>query len=96
MTASKDKHATSVHPHEGGPERRIVQPTDDGYEVIKPDHKRASAKTDTKGAAQERAKEIVKNLGGGEVTTMNAKGKIENSDTVGHGNDPHPPKDTKH
>jgi hypothetical protein len=96
MTASKDKHATSVHPHPGGPERRIVQSTDDGYEVVKPDHQRASAKTDTKSAAQERAKQIVKNRGGGEVTTKNKAGKIENSDTVGHGNDPHPPKDTRH
>jgi hypothetical protein len=93
---SSTGNATTNSPRKGGPERRIVQNTDDGYEVVKPHHQRASAVTDTKAAAEKRAKEIVKNRGGGEVTVKNSAGKIDDSDTVGAGNDPHPPVDTKH
>ncbi len=87
---------TTNSPRKGGPERRIVQPTDDGYEVVKPHHQRASATAPTKAAAAKRAKEIVTNLGGGEVTFKNNRGRIVDSDTVGGGNDPNPPRDRKH
>src|SRR3954454_5877557 len=63
-------------PRKGGPERRIVQPTADGYEVVKPHHERPSATAPTKAAAAKRAKEIVTNLGGGEVTLKDEKGRI--------------------
>lgn len=92
-----DKKNTSNSPRKGGPERRIVQPSPEGgYEVIKPHHERASAKAPTEKQAYERAKEIVTNLGGGEVTIKDQKGHIKNSNTVGGGNDPNPPKDKKH
>ena len=79
-----------------GPTRRFVQQRPDKrWEVVKPDHERASAVTDTKREAQERARAIVGNLGGGEVTSKGRDGKIQDSDTVPHGNDPFPPKDRK-
>ena len=79
-----------------GPTRRIVQQRPDKrWEVVKPDHERASAIADTKREAQKRAREIVDNLGGGEVTSKGRGGKIQDSDTVPHGNDPFPPRDKK-
>ena len=41
-------------------------------------------------------KEIVGNLGGGEVVIHRPDGTIRDSDTVPPGNDPNPPKDTRH
>jgi len=79
-----------------GPTRRMVQQRPDKrWEVVKLDHSRASAVTNTKREAQERAREIVRNLGGGEVTSKGRDGKIQDSDTVPHGNDPFPPRDEK-
>lgn len=96
--SSSGKGRTTNSPHKGGPVRRIVEPNSggDGYRVVAPHAKQASALEPTKKAAADRAKEIVTNLGGGEVTFKDDKGKIVNSNTVGHGNDPHPPKDKRH
>lgn len=79
------------------PTRRFVTPRKDGgYAVEGPKSKRASSIEPTKKAAEKRAKEIVQNLGGGEVTFKDKQGRIIDSDTVRPGNDPNPPKDTKH
>ncbi len=95
--SKQGRQTTTNQPHKGGPVRRIVEPDKDGgYRVLAPGADRASAKTPTKAAAAKRATEIVSNLGGGEVTYKNDRGRIVDSDTVGKGNDPHPPKDKKH
>jgi hypothetical protein len=79
------------------PVRRIVSPRKEGgYEVKAPNAKRASAVEPTKKAAGARAKQIVTNKGGGEVTYRDNRGRIADSDTVGGGNDPNPPRDTRH
>lgn len=79
------------------PTRRIVAPRKQGgYEVKAPGAERASALEPTKRAAGQRAEEIVTNLGGGEVTYKDERGRIVDSDTVGGGNDPFPPRDKKH
>lgn len=57
---------------------------------------RSSDVFDTQAEAERRAKDIVKNLGGGEVRIQGRDGKWRDSDTVAPGNDPHPPKDKKH
>lgn len=57
---------------------------------------RPSAVTDTQAEAEARAKEIVGNLGGGEVRIQGRDGKWRDSDTVAPGNDPCPPEDKKH
>ncbi len=79
-----------------GPERRIVQPNPTGgWDVAKPGAKRVSAHTDTQAQAMERARQILGNVGGGELTIKGKAGKIRDSDTVPPGNDPNPPRDTK-
>ena len=78
------------------PERRHVVPNPKGgWDVKAPGAKRSSGHFDTQRRAQERANDIVDNLGGGEVTTHGRDGKIRDSDTRPGGNDPNPPKDKK-
>lgn len=76
-------------------ERHVVPSPGGGWDVVAPDAKRASAHTDTQKAAQDRARAIVGNAGGGEVVTHGRDGKIRDSDTVAPGNDPFPPRDRK-
>lgn len=75
------------------PIRRNVVPNTDGGWDVKGGGKRASAHTDTQKQAIDRARQIVRNLGGGEVTTHGRDGRIRDSDTVPYGGDPNPPKD---
>ena len=75
---------------------RFVVKHPDGWAVKKPGADRASDVLPTQGQAEQRAKEIVSGLGGGEVRIQGRDGKFRDSDTVPRGNDPNPPKDTKH
>lgn len=52
-----------------------------GWDVVKEDHKRASAHTDRKVEAEKKAREIVDNQGGGEVRIADRHGKFGDSDT---------------
>jgi hypothetical protein len=63
---------------------RYVVPNKDrgGWDVVKEDHKRASVHTDTKREALDRAREIVRNEGGGELRIQNKDGRFIDSDTV--------------
>ncbi|WP_437770401.1 DUF2188 domain-containing protein [Arthrobacter sp. KNU40] len=70
--------------------RHVVPKPKGGWDVKGSDAHRASAHADTQAAAIARAREIVGNLGGGEVTIHNKEGKIRDSDTVAPGNDPNP------
>ena len=80
----------------GNDNRRHVVPNEDGgWDVKAPGAKKASAHTDTQKQAQDRAREIVHNAGGGEVVTHGVDGKIRDSDTIAPGNDPNPPRDKK-
>lgn len=53
-----------------------------GWDVKKEGAKRASEHTDTKKEAVDRAREIVKNEGGGEIRMQNKQGDWIDSDTV--------------
>jgi hypothetical protein len=76
--------------------RRFVGPTGDGrWQVKKPGSERASSTHDTQSAAIDRARQILNNSGGGELTIQDRKGVIRDSDTVAPANDPNPPRDTK-
>jgi len=77
-------------------DRFVVQSPDGGWDVKAPDAKRVSARTETQAEAESRAKEIVGNLGGGEVRIQGRDGKFRDSDTVPPARDPHPPIDKKH
>jgi len=74
---------------------RHVTPHEDGWQVVAPSADRASAVAPTQADAIDRAREIVQNLGGGEVVIHGRDGRIRDSDTVAPGNDPHPPRDRK-
>jgi len=74
---------------------RFVVKHPDGWVTISPGASRASAVRPTQAAAQNRAREIVRNAGGGEVVTQGRDGRFRDSDTVPPGNDPCPPVDTK-
>jgi len=69
------------------PNRNVVPNPEGGWDV-KGGGKRASAHTDTQAEAIERAKQIVRNQGGGEVSISGRDGKIRAKDTVDPGNDP--------
>lgn len=63
---------------------RYVEPNRDrgGWDVKKEDAERSSAHTGTKEEAVGRAREIVKNQGGGEIRIANKDGDFIDSDTV--------------
>lgn len=70
------------------PNNRHVVKREDGWAVVAPEAKRASAVTGTQKEAIDRAKTIVGKAGGGEVSIHGADGKIRAADTVKPGNDP--------
>lgn len=63
---------------------RYVVPNSErgGWDVVKEGHDRASAHTDTKKEAVDRARDIVGNLGGGEIRIADRHGTLIDSDTV--------------
>mgnify|MGYP002713348510 CR=1 FL=1 len=76
---------------------RTVYKNKDGKWVNKRnDAGRASSVHGTQKAAVETAKQMLKNQGGGELTTKGLDGKIRSKDTIKPGKDPNPPKDTEH
>lgn len=79
----------------GGANRRMVTRAGSDWAVKKPGASRASSIHSTQGEAIDRAREILTNNGGGELTVQGRDGKIRDSDTVAPGNDPSPPKDKK-
>ena len=62
-------------------DRYVVPNRNGGWDVVKEKHERASAHTDTKKEAVDRAREIVGNLEGGEVRIQNLDRKFGDSDT---------------
>lgn len=75
---------------------RFVTKHPDGWAVKAPRSQRSSSIHRTQREAEQRAKEIVGNLGGGEVRIQGRDGRWRDSDTVRPGNDPNPPSDKKH
>jgi hypothetical protein len=75
----------------------VVKDKDSGeWKVQREGADRASALLPTQSAAESAAKKFAANSGGGEVRIHGLDGKIRDSDTVAPGNDPFPPRDTKH
>jgi len=78
-------------------EDRTVYKNDDGEWANKRnDASRASSVHKTQAAAEQAARQNLKNQGGGELTTKGRDGKIRSKDTIAPGNDPFPPKDREH
>ena len=76
---------------------RTVYKNDDGNWANKRnDSDRASSIHKTQREAEQAARQMLQNQGGGELTTMGRNGKIRSKDTIPPGNDPNPPKDREH
>lgn len=75
--------------------RHVVANPDGGWDVKKPGSSRASVHTSTQQEAVTRARDIVRNEGGGEVRIHGRDGKIRDSDTIAPGNDSNPPQDQR-
>ena len=76
---------------------RTVYRRNDGQWVNKRnDSKRPSSLHDTQKDAADTAREMLRNQGGGELTTKGLDGRIRSKDTIPPGNDPFPPRDTEH
>ncbi len=60
------------------------------------DASKASSRHKTQKDAENAAREMLKNQGGGELITKGLDGKIRSKDTIAPGNDPYPPRDTEH
>jgi hypothetical protein len=76
-------------------ERHVVPNPGGGWDVKAPGAKRSSAHVDTQHEGIDRAREIVRNTGGGEVVIHRPDGSIRDSDTVPPGHDPYPPRDQR-
>lgn len=77
------------------PNRHVV-PGPKGWSVKTPGVAKPNSSHRTQSAAEKAAKDAVKKAGGGEVIIHGKVGRIRDSDTVAPGNDPNPPKDSKH
>jgi hypothetical protein len=73
----------------GNDNNRYVVPNSDrgGWDVVKEDHERASFHSTRKVDAQNRAREIIKNAGGGELQIRDERGRIIDSDTIAPGHE---------
>lgn len=75
---------------------RMVYRRNDGQWVNKLNSAgRASSLHDTQRDAELAAKEMLRNQGGGELTTKGLNGRIQSKDTIAPGNDPRSIRDTE-
>jgi hypothetical protein len=76
----------------GANSREVTPNPEGGWDVKKPGASRASAHVETQAQAVDRARQILRNAGGGELRVHGRDGRIRSADTVPPGNDPYPPK----
>lgn len=79
-----------------GRDRTVSQRPDGQWANKRNDAERASSLHRTQGAAEKAARGMLKNQGGGELTTRGKNGKIRSKDTISPGRDPNPPRDREH
>lgn len=76
---------------------RTVYRRDDGQWANKLNNAdRASSLHRTQREADAAAREMSRNRGGGEITTMGRNGRIVSKDTIAPAHDPFPPRDKEH
>ena len=90
--ANRPRSFTMSNPND----RYVVPNPEGGWEVKAAHAKRSSKRTQTQKEAIDFAKRVVHDAGGGEVRIQGRDGRFRDSDTVAPGNDPYPPRDTKH
>ncbi len=79
-----------------GRDRTVYQRENGKWANKRNDAGKASSLHNTQKEAEEAAKKMLKNQGGGELTTAGRNGRIRSKDTIPPGNDPCPPKDKEH
>ncbi|MCK5768669.1 MAG: DUF2188 domain-containing protein [Candidatus Atribacteria bacterium] len=79
-----------------GRDRTVYQRKDGIWLNKRNDAGKVSSLHNTQKDAEKAAKKMLKNQGGGELTTAGRDGKFRSKDTIKPGNDPCPPKDTEH
>ena len=77
-------------------DRTVYRRSDGRWANKRNDAGRASTLHPTQREARGTAKEMLKNQGGGELTTKSVSGRIRSKDTIAPGNDPYPPRDREH
>lgn len=79
-----------------GRDRTVSRRPDGTWENKRNDTDKASSMHKTQKEAEQAAKSMLKNQGGGELTTKSVDGKIRSKDTIAPGKDPNPPRDKQH
>ncbi len=79
-----------------GKDRMVYRRSDGEWVNKRNDAEKASSLHSTQAAAEEAARQMLHNQGGGELTTKGRDGKIRSKDTIAPGPDPCPPVDTEH
>jgi len=74
---------------------RIVFRRPDGWVNQRVDADRVGSIHETQREAEQSARDMLHNSGGGELITKGRDGKIRSKDTIAPGNDPCPPKDSE-
>lgn len=74
---------------------RMVYKRVDKWVNKRNDAGKASSLHNTQKGAENAARTMLKNQGGGELTTKGLNQKIRSKDTIHPGNDPFPPRDTE-
>ncbi len=77
-------------------DRTISRRSDGSWVNKRNDADKASSVHKTQKEAEQTAKRMLRNQGGGELTTKGVDGKIRSKDTIAPGKDPNPPKDKEH
>ena len=79
-----------------GRDRTVSRRPDGTWGNKRNDADRASSLHKTQKEAEQAAKAMLRNQGGGELTIMGVNDKIRSKDTIAPGKDPNPPKDKEH
>ena len=77
-------------------DRTVYRRPDGSWVNKRNDSDKASSVHDTQKAAEDAAREMLSNQGGGELTTKGVDGRIRSKDTIKPASDPNPPKDKEH
>lgn len=77
-------------------DRTVSRRPDGTWANKRNDASRASSLHKTQKEAEQAAKRMLRNQGGGELTIKGVDGKIRSKDTIAPGRDPNPPKDKEH
>lgn len=77
-------------------DRMVYRRKDKKWVNKRNDSDNASSLHNTQKEAEDAAREMLKNQGGGELITKGLNGKIRSKDTIDPGNDPYPPEDQEH